>query len=178
MDELTDEQLIARVMSDHNVPRGKAIAELRAAWQLGEVQSPLDDLVIISSDWKAELKPVKADGSEIIDQPVHDLRWGAQSVEHMLWLVRQQLGEAKAGEGIPSAPMQPVTRRKGPIPGRTDKVAQAQRKLIPEIEARLERGAKSVTEAVRGLEGLLPGNGELENKIAALVKRYNREAAK
>ena len=71
------------------------------------------------------------------------------------------------------------TRRKGPVPGTTDKVAQERRKLFPDIKARLERGAKSVTAAVQELkEALLPGNGTLENKRAALVKLYKREQPK
>jgi hypothetical protein len=65
------------------------------------------------------------------------------------------------------------------VPGTTDKVAQERRKLFPDIEARLERGAKSVTAAVQELkEALLPGNGTLENKRAALVKLYKREQPK
>jgi hypothetical protein len=68
--------------------------------------------------------------------------------------------------------------KKGPRPGMTDKVRQQRRKLFDDIDEMLNKGAKSVSQAVRDLQeqiGLLPGSGTEETKQQELVRLYNRE---
>jgi hypothetical protein len=189
LDLIQLDDVVGLLKVTQSMERDDAVAELMRSAQHGEfgfteLRRQVKELLYLEPDTsprgtrRLRLTPLEIETMRCIRHLYGSRPVLARWLQNRGWPVPPWLNRARraAEERGPRAAATdaPAPKRKGPVPGTTDRVAQARRALFPTID-KLRKNSKSVTAAVDRLpDEELPGTGTIENKRLALVKTYNR----